>query len=92
MYVSNLPYSYGDEVLKTLFQSFGPVSANVLVNKYNGRSKGIGFVEFQNEETQKKALEEMNGTEAQSENGPRTISIDIAMVKYEPKNENGTEE
>ena len=66
VYVGNLPFSVDDEGLKKLFDSYGEIEeANVIQNKFSGRSKGFGFVTFKNEENAKKAIEEMNEKEVE---------------------------
>jgi len=61
IYIGNLPFSVGSEKLKELFSSFGSISeAIVISDKFNGRSKGFGFVTFEKSEDGKRAIEEMN--------------------------------
>lgn len=66
VYVGNLPWSIDDGKLKELFASYGEIEeANVIVNKFNNRSKGFGFVTFKDDESAKKAIAEMNGKEVE---------------------------
>jgi len=45
LYVGNLSYNVGNRELETLFAAFGDVkSANVIMDRDSGRSKGFGFV------------------------------------------------
>ena len=61
VYVGNLPFSVDDGKLKDLFSSFGDIaSANVISDKFSGRSKGFGFVTFANKADADKAVAEMN--------------------------------
>lgn len=90
LFVDNLPFSFKDEELKEIFKDFNPVSANVII-KF-GRSLGFGFVEFENEETQKKALEAIHGFEASSERGPRKLTVLIAMERRQRDNTEQQEE
>ena len=63
LYVSNLPYSYGDGELQELFATIGEVlSAKVITDRFSGRSKGFGFVEMSDDDA-KKAIAELNGKE-----------------------------
>jgi RNA recognition motif-containing protein len=58
LYVGNLSYDVTNEQLSELFSQAGEVtSANVIMNKFTGRSKGFGFVEFKSEADAKKAIE-----------------------------------
>ena len=66
VYVGNLPFSVDDNQLKELFSSYGEIEeANVIKNKFSGRSKGFGFVTFKDEESAKKAISEMNEKEVE---------------------------
>ena len=63
---------------KPLFAAHGKVaSANVVRDRESGRSKGFGFVEFENEEEGKAAEKALNGSEL----GGRTISVAEARPK-----------
>jgi RNA recognition motif-containing protein len=63
IYVGNLSYGVDDNDLTTLFEEFGTVeSSNVIVDKYNGRSKGFGFVSMENRDEANKAISKLNGT------------------------------
>lgn len=64
LFVGGLPYETTDIQLKEVFEKIGKViSANVIVDKFSGRSKGFGFVEFETEEDAAKAITELNDTE-----------------------------
>ena len=64
LYVGNLSYSATDDSLKQLFSQAGEVSsANVIIDKMSGRSRGFGFVEMVNDEEADKAIETFNGRE-----------------------------
>lgn len=55
-----------DEDLNNLFTQFGTVSsAKILKDKMNGRSKGFGFVEMEDDEAAKAAIAGLNETEVQ---------------------------
>lgn len=61
VYVGNLPWSVDDAKLQSIFSKFGEVAeATVIMNKFSGRSKGFGFVTFNNDEDAKKAIAELN--------------------------------
>jgi len=50
LYVGNLSYNVQDTDLEALFVHYGPVqSAQVIMDRDTGRSKGFGFVEMENE-------------------------------------------
>ena len=61
LYVGNLSYSTTSESLREAFSKVGAVvSANVIMDKMSGRSRGFGFVEMEDADAQK-AVESMNG-------------------------------
>ena len=63
IYVGNLPWSMTDEALEEEFAQFGNVhSANVVMDRDSGRSRGFGFVEMGSEDAQT-AIEELNNKE-----------------------------
>jgi RNA recognition motif-containing protein len=61
LFVANLPFSMDDDAFGKVFKDAALAfkSAHV-VKKRSGRSKGFGFVEFENEKDQLKALAEVN--------------------------------
>ncbi len=66
LYVGNLPYKTTDGDLQTLFGQAGSVtSANVISDKFSGRSRGFGFVEMSSQEDASKAIEMFNGYETE---------------------------
>jgi len=47
IYVGNLPYEMTEEELRQEFGAFGAVeSVNIIKDRYDGRSRGFGFVEM----------------------------------------------
>jgi len=64
LYVGSLSYNTDDHKLRSLFESFGEVlSANVIMDKLSGQSKGFGFVEFQDPSAADQAIAQINGKE-----------------------------
>jgi len=62
IYVGNLDYKVNENDLKGIFEEYGSVvSAKIVADKFNGRSKGFGFVEMENNSDAKKAISELNG-------------------------------
>ncbi len=81
IYVGNLDYKVNENELEGIFADYGTVSsAKIIVDKYNGRSKGFGFVIMENEEEAKKAIEELNGTTFQNR--------EIVVNEAKPRREN----
>ena len=66
IYVGNLSWNMTDEDLSALFTEYGSVtSAKILKDKMNGRSKGFGFVEMEDDEAAKTAITNLNENEIQ---------------------------
>jgi cold-inducible RNA-binding protein len=72
IYVGNLPYKTTNEDLFALFSGFGEVaSANVMMEKRSGKSKGFGFVQMSSDVEADAAIENLNGSEYEG----RTLSV-----------------
>jgi RNA recognition motif-containing protein len=64
LFVGGLSWGITTEDLRNVFSRFGPiVDATVIPDRVNGRSRGFGFVTFENPADADKAIEQMNGTE-----------------------------
>ena len=64
LFIGNLPFAITAESLKEIFGQHGSVvSANVIIDRVSGRSKGFGFVEMGTEEEAQAAMNALNGTE-----------------------------
>ena len=64
IYVGNLSWTMTDEDLSNLFTQYGSVtSGKILKDKMNGRSKGFGFVEMEDDEAARTAIANLNETE-----------------------------
>ena len=64
IYVGNLSYDLTEEQLRKEFEAFGKVnSARLILNKFNGKSKGFGFVQMPNRAEAEKACEALNDKE-----------------------------
>lgn len=69
LFVGGLPWAVDDAQLQDFFSKVGTVvSASVIKDKFSGRSKGFGFVEFASEEEAQKAVEELNGKDMDGRN------------------------
>jgi len=79
LFVANLPFSVDDQGLAGLFQGLNIKNAHVVM-KHNGRSKGFGFVEFQNEGDQHAALQQVDQKEVEG----RKIIVKVALTENRP--------
>ncbi len=62
LYVGNLNYDVTEDQLKELFAQHGEIKDIVIIkDKFTGRSKGFGFVEFATSESAQKAVDALNG-------------------------------
>lgn len=64
IFVAKLNFSTRSEGLQEVFERFGEVeSANVIMDRETGRSKGFGFVEMPNDAEGQAAIQALDGTE-----------------------------
>ena len=87
LYVGNLPYNVSDDSLKDLFAQAGTVaSAQVIVDRMSGRSKGFGFVEMGSDAEAQAAIDMFNGKEHEG----RNLTVNEARPKVDrPRGGNG---
>ena len=85
LYVGNLAYGIGDSDLEQLFSAYGTVqSAQVIMDRDTGRSKGFGFVEMGSDQDAQAAINGLNGMESQG----RALTVNEARPK-EPRSGGG---
>jgi RNA recognition motif-containing protein len=78
LYVGNLAYGLGDGDLEQLFAAHGTVqSAQVIMDRDTGRSKGFGFVEMGNDQEAQAAITALNGKEVEG----RPLTVNEARPK-----------
>ncbi|MFZ4713364.1 MAG: RNA recognition motif domain-containing protein [Bacteriovoracaceae bacterium] len=78
LFIGGLSWNTNNDSLKTAFSKFGETTeCKVVVDKITGKSKGFGFVSFENQDQATAALEGMNN---QMLDG-RTIKVDYATEK-----------
>ena len=86
MYVGNLPYGVGDSELQTMFEPHGAVqSAQVIVDRDTGRSKGFGFVEMDSGEQAQAAITALNGREVDG----RALTVNEARPREDRGGQGG---
>lgn len=69
LYVGNLSFRVTSEDLQEHFATAGTVeSANVVMDRETGRSRGFGFVEMASEDDANNAIAQFNGTEYDGRN------------------------
>lgn len=62
VYVKNFGDELSDELLKEMFEKYGPITSHKVMTK-EGKSRGFGFVAFDDPEAAEKAVDELNGKE-----------------------------
>lgn len=78
LFIGSLAYATNDDSLKAFFEQVGPIaSARVITDRDSGRSKGFGFVQFENDADNQKAIDQLDGKELDG----RTISVSLARPK-----------
>ena len=80
LYVGNLGYTVTDSDLEQMFAAHGTVqSAQVVMDRDTGRSKGFGFVEMGSDQEAQAAIAALNGKEVDG----RTLTVNVARPKTE---------
>ena len=78
IYVGNLSYGISDSDLQQMFEAHGSVqSAQVIMDRDTGRSKGFGFVEMGSDQEAQAAIAALNGKEMDG----RTLTVNEARPK-----------
>jgi len=78
LYVGNLSYTTNEESLRAFFAQAGEVkTAEVVMDRQTGRSKGFAFVEMATDEGAQKAITTLNGKTLDQ----RQLRIDAAKPK-----------
>ena len=85
LYVGNLPYTTTDSDLQQMFAAHGNVeSAQVIMDRDSGRSKGFGFVEMSTDAEAQNAIAKFNG--ADWDGRPMTVNEARPMAPRERSN------
>src|SRR5262245_2811708 len=80
LYVGNLTYGTTDASLRQMFEAHGSVtSAQVIMDRDTGRSKGFGFVEMGSDDEAQAAITALNGQEIQG----RALTVNEARPREE---------
>ncbi len=82
LYVGNLSWNTTDADLRETFSQFGEITeATVITDRDTGRSRGFGFVTFEDSSSSEKAIATLDGSNLDG----RTIKVNEAK----PRRENG---
>ncbi|HEX2998797.1 MAG TPA: RNA-binding protein [Armatimonadota bacterium] len=78
IFVGGLSYSTTPEELREAFEAVGTVtSADIIMDRETGRSRGFGFVEMEDDGQAAAAVEQLNGTTL----GGRTLTVNEARAR-----------
>jgi len=81
IYVGNLSFNMSDPDLNALFAEHGTVnSATIITDRGTGRSRGLGFVEMENDNEAMQAIQAINASEVDG----RTLNVNEARQR-EPR-------
>lgn len=80
LFVGNLSFSVTEDAVWSFFNDYGVKSVRLPTDRETGRPKGFGYVEFEDVEGAKKALEASNGAEIEG----RTIRLDYSQPRDGP--------
>ena len=80
LYVGNLTYETTDGDLTNMFGAHGTVeSAQIVMDRDTGRSKGFGFVEMKTDKEAQAAIAALNGQDS----GGRALTVNEAKPRTE---------
>lgn len=78
IYVGNMPFSMGEDQLRTLFGEYGEVdSVNVILDRDTGRPRGFAFIEMSDDEGARKAIDALSEHEVEG----RKLKVDQARPR-----------
>ncbi|KAK9289846.1 hypothetical protein L1049_008006 [Liquidambar formosana] len=80
LYVKNLDTDVTEELLQEKFSDFGKIASLFISRDDNGTSKGFGFVNFDNPDDARRAMEAMNGSQLV---GSKVLYVARAQKKAE---------
>ena len=82
IFVAKLNYGTTSDSLRELFEALGDVSsANVIIDKFTGKSRGFGFVEMDDDGAAQQAIDSLNDTEFEGNS--------IVVKKAQPREDRG---
>ncbi len=89
IFVAKLNYRTSVDSLENLFSNYGNVtSCKIIMDRDTGRSKGYGFVEMENDDDGRAAIEALNDTEFDDQ----TIVVKESQPRersYRPRHNDG---
>lgn len=78
IFVGNLNSSVTEDVLRSLFEVYGPVErVNIVTDRDTGQPRGLGFIDMTNDADAAKAIAALNGKDVEG----RTLNVSEARPK-----------
>ena len=86
IFVAKLDYNTQEDTLREAFEEFGEVSsAKIIMDKFTGRSKGFGFVEMDDDDQAREAIDALNDSDLDG----RTIVVKKARPREDNRSSRG---
>ena len=86
IYVGNLPYTFTSSDLENVFTPYGEVSsAQVIMDRATGRSRGFGFIEMDDDAAGREAIEKLDGSDLDG----RRLTVNEARPRQERRGGGG---
>lgn len=86
LFVGNLSWNTSEAELESAFSRFGQTSdVKIITDRETGRSRGFGFITFDDEAAAQTAIEEMNGSQLDG----RSLTVNEAQEKRRDNNRGG---
>ncbi|MDO8462777.1 MAG: RNA-binding protein [bacterium] len=81
LYIGNLSYSTGNDELKAAFEQAGSslTSAEVVMDRMSGRSRGFGFVSYEDDADAQAAIDMWDGKDLDG----RSLKVNVARPREE---------
>jgi len=62
IFIGNLNYAVSEDEVRELFEGYGQVdSVKIIKDRETGRAKGFGFIEMEDENEARNAIQELDG-------------------------------
>lgn len=84
VYIKNFGEDFNDDMLREMFEKYGHITSCKVMSKEDGKSRGFGFVAFEDPEAAERAVDDLNGKEVFE---GRTLYVGRAQKKAERQQE-----
>ncbi len=87
LYAKQFPLTWDETKFKEVFAPFGNILSAALTKDEEGKSKGVGFVNYDNHESAAKAVAELHGKVITEDDATFTLYVGKAQTKVERERE-----